>query len=101
MSNKPTNGHLPNQPKTPVYLDYQSTTPVDPRVLEIMLPYFTEKFGNPHSTSHSHGRIVAEAVEAAREDVARLIGAESAGDRLHLGRHGIQQHRRSRAPRVS
>ncbi|HVR66278.1 MAG TPA: aminotransferase class V-fold PLP-dependent enzyme, partial [Verrucomicrobiae bacterium] len=77
MSNKPTNGHLPNQPKTPVYLDYQATTPVDPRVLEIMLPYFTEKFGNPHSTSHSHGRIVAEAVEAAREDVARLIGAEA------------------------
>jgi cysteine desulfurase len=77
MSNKPTNGHLPNQPKTPVYLDYQSTTPVDPRVLEIMLPYFTEKFGNPHSTSHSHGRIAAEAVEAAREDVARLIGAEA------------------------
>ncbi|HEX6092912.1 MAG TPA: aminotransferase class V-fold PLP-dependent enzyme [Dongiaceae bacterium] len=77
MSNKPTNGHLPNQPKTPVYLDYQSTTPVDPRVLEIMLPYFTEKFGNPHSTSHSHGRIAAEAVEAARDDVARLIGAEA------------------------
>jgi cysteine desulfurase len=77
MSNKPTNGHLPNQPKTPVYLDYQSTTPVDPRVLDIMLPYFTEKFGNPHSTSHSHGRIVAEAVEAAREDVARLINAEA------------------------
>jgi len=76
MSKKPTNGHLPNQPKTPVYLDYQSTTPVDPRVLEIMLPYFTEKFGNPHSTSHSHGRIVAEAVEAAREDVARLINAD-------------------------
>src|SRR5262245_44286517 len=77
MSNKPTNGHLPNQPKTPVYLDYQSTTPVDPRVLEIMLPYFTEKFGNPHSTSHTHGKIVAEAVEIAREEVAMLIGAEA------------------------
>jgi cysteine desulfurase len=76
MSNKPTNGHLSNQPKTPVYLDYQSTTPCDPRVVEAMLPYFTEKFGNPHSVSHSHGKVAAEAVEAARLEIARLIGAD-------------------------
>ncbi|MGH6960112.1 MAG: aminotransferase class V-fold PLP-dependent enzyme, partial [Dongiaceae bacterium] len=64
-----------NQPKLPIYLDYQSTTPTDPRVVAAMLPYFTEKFGNPHSTSHSHGKEAAEAVEAARHQVARLIGA--------------------------
>jgi cysteine desulfurase len=65
-----------NQPKLPIYLDYQATTPTDPRVVAAMLPYFTEKFGNPHSTSHSHGKEAAEAVEAARHQVARLIGAD-------------------------
>jgi len=62
--------------KTPIYFDNHATTPVDPRVLKAMLPYFTEKFGNPHSTSHSHGKEAAEAVEAARHQVARLIGAD-------------------------
>jgi cysteine desulfurase len=61
----------------PVYLDYQATTPTDPRVVAAMLPYFTEKFGNPHSTGHRFGREAAEAVERARGDVAALIGAES------------------------
>jgi cysteine desulfurase len=61
---------------TPVYLDYQATTPTDPRVVAAMLPYFTEKFGNPHSTSHRLGREAAEAVEQARGEVAALIGAE-------------------------
>lgn len=60
----------------PVYLDYQATTPTDPRVVAAMLPYFTEKFGNPHSTSHRFGREAAEAVEQARGEVAALIGAE-------------------------
>jgi cysteine desulfurase len=65
-----------NPPKPPVYLDYQATTPTDPRVVQSMLPYFTEKFGNPHSSSHRHGLEAATAVEAARAEVARLIGAD-------------------------
>ena len=60
----------------PIYLDNHATTPVDPRVLDAMLPYFKERFGNPHSASHFYGWEAAEAVEIAREQVARLIGAE-------------------------
>ncbi len=63
--------------KLPVYLDYQATTPCDPRVLEKMLPYFTEKFGNPHSRSHAYGWTAEEATEVAREQVADLIGADT------------------------
>ena len=61
--------------KTPVYMDYQSTTPLDGRVFETMTPYFTEKFGNPHSRSHAYGWEAEEATEIAREEVAKLIGA--------------------------
>lgn len=60
----------------PIYLDNHATTPCDPRVLEAMLPYFTEAFGNPSSALHRHGRVAAEAVERAREQVAGLIGAQ-------------------------
>jgi len=60
----------------PIYLDNQSSTRLDPRVLEAMLPYFTEQFGNPHSTSHAYGRIAAEAIEQARSEVAALINAD-------------------------
>ena len=60
-----------------VYLDYQATTPCDPRVLETMLPYFTEDFGNPHSSSHVFGWRARDAVEKAREDVAKVIHADA------------------------
>ncbi len=61
--------------RIPVYLDYHATTPVDPRVLEAMLPYFSEHFGNAASKSHVFGWKAEEAVEAGRSEVAALIGA--------------------------
>jgi cysteine desulfurase len=62
----------------PVYLDHHATTPVDPRVLEAMLPYFTEDFGNPASRQHAYGWRAQEAVDKARSEIASLIGASGA-----------------------
>ncbi len=59
----------------PIYLDYQATTPSDPRVVEAMIPYLTGNFGNPHSRSHAYGWDAEEAVEKSRESIAHLINA--------------------------
>jgi len=59
----------------PIYLDFQATTPVDPRVLDVMLPFFSDLFGNAHSGDHPYAVEAAEAVETSRRQVADLIGA--------------------------
>lgn len=65
-----------NLKSRPIYLDMQATTPVDPRVLDAMLPYLTDQFGNPHSRTHAYGWEAEKAIEDGRRHVADLIGAE-------------------------
>ena len=61
----------------PAYMDFQATTPMDPRVLDAMLPYMAGRYGNPHSKTHSFGWETEEAIEVAREHVAKLLGASA------------------------
>ena len=90
--------------KRPVYLDYHSTTPVDSRVLDAMLPYFSEEFGNPASRQHAYGWRALEAIDQARAAVASLIGASSgeiiftsgASESNNLAIKGCAQVRRER-----
>ncbi|MEQ8604494.1 MAG: cysteine desulfurase family protein [Marivibrio sp.] len=65
-----------NRPAQPIYLDYQATTPTDPRVVDAMTPWFFERFGNPHSAEHKYGWDAAEAVDQARDAVAAEIGGK-------------------------
>ncbi|MBM3279476.1 MAG: aminotransferase class V-fold PLP-dependent enzyme [Candidatus Handelsmanbacteria bacterium] len=89
----------------PIYLDYLATTPVDPRVLEAMLPFFTRHFGNPSSATHAYGWAAKEAVEGARAQVAGLIGAvpheivftSGATEANNLALKGAAEFHRSRA----
>src|SRR4030042_5436044 len=62
--------------ENPIYLDYNATTPVDSTVIEAMLPFLKEHFGNP-SSSHQYGKVTKEAVDAARQQVAKLLGADA------------------------
>lgn len=66
---------IKNTLKLPIYLDYQATTPIDGRVLDAMMPYLTDHFGNPHSVEHSFGWQAEGAVDVARKQIASLIGA--------------------------
>ena len=91
-----------------IYLDYHATTPVDPRVLADMLPYFSEQFGNPHSKQHPWGWKARDAVEAARGRVADLINASAseivftsgASESNNLAIKGVAAARRSEGSRV-
>ena len=65
------------RPRREVYLDYSASTPVDPRVLEVMMPYFSEVYGNP-SSAHRYGRAAERAVEDSRETVATILNCRPA-----------------------
>ena len=73
---RPNRATYSPRPNRAIYLDNQATTACDPRVVQAMLPFFTEHFGNPHSAEHAMGRFAEAAVETARGQVAALIGAE-------------------------
>ncbi|HMN79990.1 MAG TPA: IscS subfamily cysteine desulfurase [Burkholderiaceae bacterium] len=91
-------------PPRPIYLDYAATTPVDPRVVQRMVPYLYQQFGNPASRSHAYGWAAEEAVEIAREQVAALVGADpreivwtsGATESINLAIKGAAQFHRGR-----
>jgi cysteine desulfurase len=92
----------------PIYLDNNATTPLDPRVLEAMMPYLTSEFGNASSTTHAYGWIASEAVAQAREQVARLIGGDpdrvvftsGATESINLAMKGVAAARRARGRHI-
>lgn len=98
----------PNRRPPGIYLDNQATTPTDPLVVEAMLPFFTERFGNPHSTDHAFGWDAEEAVEKARGQLAGLLGAtpreiiftSGATESNNLAIKGAARFHRERRPHV-
>jgi cysteine desulfurase len=100
--------HRIREMKRPIYLDSHATTPVDPRVLDAMLPFFTERFGNASSRTHGYGRDAAHAVQTAREETASLLSASAreivftsgATESNNLAIKGLVHARRDRGRRI-